>query len=127
MLDHWDLFGETWYGQLHDIFDVAQVLQRQFKADDRVREAEAEGLVATPLAGNDGDDDASRRYVLHELFAKRVRAWRETTLEALRSDAVPAPSDPAARWNPLFIYCLMLQRVLQMRTKFFDHRENGLT
>ena len=104
--EQWTFFRETWYDQIHQVFDVEQALQKQFQADERVREAEAAALLHGDGASVSGGEDAERMLAVRQAFAHRVRNWRDFTREALRADGVPAPSDPTARWminHPLII------------------------
>ena len=40
-MEQWNFRRASWYAKIHAILDVEGVLQTQFEADERVREAEA--------------------------------------------------------------------------------------
>ena len=96
--EQWEWFRDSWYDQIHAVFDVEQALQKQFHADERVREAEAAVLLYGEGASASNGENPERTLVVREAFANRVRNWRDFTRDALRADGVPAPSDPSARW-----------------------------
>ena len=76
------------------IFDVAHVetyLQKYYKADERVREAEVELATA-----EEGGDVACVR--LKQLFRDRAITFRRNQRARLRTDGVPAPGAASARW-----------------------------
>ena len=86
-LEQWRERREVWYDKLHELLDAERVLQRQFSADDRVRNAELvasqvhESLTDTSVETND-----ARNLAKKAAFAHRVRKWREFTRESLRED-----------------------------------------
>ena len=99
-LEQWRERGDVWNDQLNELLGTERVLQRQFSADDRVRNAElaasqvCESLTDTSVAAN----DKTRKIAIKQLFAQRVCKWRELTRESLREDSVQAPNDSGERW-----------------------------
>ena len=85
--------GESWYDKLDGLFNIERVLEDQFHADDRVRDAEMAALQTREASPLD-----ERSVSVAEAFAQRVRNWREYMREALREDGVPAPDDPSQTW-----------------------------
>ena len=72
--EQWTERSDVWYDQLKELLDPERVLQRQFSADDRVRNAELaasqvrESLTDTSVAAN----DETRKIAIKEAFAHRV-------------------------------------------------------
>ena len=95
--EQWEMRSEIWYDKISALFDTERVLQKQFHADDRVRDADAELLRVRETCKADGGD-ASRLVAISEAFAHRVRGWRKYTQEDLRRDGVPSPSDASKIW-----------------------------
>ena len=85
--------GESWYDKLDGLLNIERVLEEQFHADDRVREAEMAALQTREASPLD-----ERSVAVAEAFAQRVRNWRKYLREALREDGVPAPDDPSKTW-----------------------------
>ena len=55
-----------WYDQIQELFDVVRSLQKQFQADDRVREAEAAVFFQKEVTGVIAEKDALRLLLVCE-------------------------------------------------------------
>ena len=84
--------GQPRYDKIDALLKIERVLQDQFHADDRVRDAEMAVLQMRESCLHD-----HRNVAVAEAFAQRVRKWRDYMREALREDGVPAPDDPSQR------------------------------
>jgi hypothetical protein len=100
--DVWKMQRESWYDKVNELLNVERLLQLQFHADDRVREAELSVIRAQEVADANAHADAStKELILKQAFAQRVRQWRDLTRQALRDDGVVAPN-AASTWWVLF-------------------------
>ena len=87
----WQQHCTAWLEKLDDLFNINTYWVTYFHGPERVAAA-AEDYDAACVDGDDCEKDRARRWL------RRVRAWSDNILQALREDAVMAPTPLDGKW-----------------------------
>ena len=94
-VEDWRRSRQSWLDGLHGLLDVDVYLQRIFRADERVADAERDVLL---FAAGKESESAFETVEGAEAWVRRVRLWVRNLRRDLTEDSVPAPGDASRRW-----------------------------
>ena len=94
-VEDWRRSRQSWLDGLHGLLDVDVYLQRIFRADERVADAERDVLL---FAEGKESESAFETVEGAEAWVRRVRLWVRNLKRDLTEDSVPAPGDASRRW-----------------------------